>query len=137
MKKRTALRQWRELSDSLPILPHMTPIPYKSKGSTYGACGVRIDGNPAFVDAVLSRLKDIIPGENGLTRLGLSRREVTSEFKPCLNRDTGAEVCYIRLHVRGRQSSARMCPTTEERAASEQYVAANGIIPTVFSAMEV
>jgi len=109
MKKADTLKHWQSLPEALPILPHFEPIPYKATGSTYGACGIRIDGNPAFVDAVLSRLKDLIAGENHATRLTLARSEVKTRLeikgntKTFQNTAAAAEVCYIRLHHRGNE----------------------------------
>ena len=105
MKKQEALNHWAGLGDNLPILPNMETIPYKAKGSTYGACGVRIDGNPAFVDAVLSHLKELLDGENCVTRLGLARNDVDGKAfdKTFSNQAEAAECCYIRLHERGSQ----------------------------------
>jgi hypothetical protein len=110
MKKADALTHWKQLPDGMDPLEHMTPILYKSEGSRYGACGIRIDGNPQFIDAVLSRLKDIIDGENHVTRLELARNpvkatEINGQRKAFHNSDTGAEVCYIRLHMRGREGA--------------------------------
>lgn len=107
MKKNAALKRWAELEPNQPILPHMTPIAYKARGSSYGACGIRIDGNPQFVDSVLSRLQDLIDGENHLTRLGLSRSTVDGAAlgKQLDKADDEAEVVYIRLHRRGRQGA--------------------------------
>lgn len=107
MKKKEALSRWATLSPNLPILQHMEAIPYKAKGSTYGACGIRIDGNPEFVDAVLSRLKDVIDGENHVTRLGLARNHVDGSGldKSFDNQASNAEVCYIRLHMRGNEGA--------------------------------
>lgn len=105
MKKSETLAHWRSLPDNQNPAKHCRPIPYKAKGSTYGACGVRIDGTPEFVDAVLSCLKSMLALENGSTRLGLSRKEVDSNFKSVPNAETRAEVCYIRCHKRGRQAS--------------------------------
>lgn len=111
MKKKDALIQWRGLGDNLPIIPHMQPIPYKATGSRYGACGIRIDGSPDFIDAVLSRLKDLLAGENSVTRLELARSEVNKDggIKKFENAATSkgkpAEVCYIRLHMRGHEGS--------------------------------
>lgn len=101
--KAEQLDKWEALPESLPIIPHFDVIPYKAKGSRYGACGIRIDGNPAFIDAVLSRLKDLLAGENTETRLELARHVVDGRGigKSLPNADTGAEVCYIRLHERG------------------------------------
>jgi hypothetical protein len=73
IKKAEALAEWQAMSPDQPMLRHMQAIPYKASGSTYGACGIRIDGNPAFVNAVLSHLKELIAGENHITRLGLAK----------------------------------------------------------------
>ena len=103
--KATALAAWRALQPGQPILPHMSAIPYKSRGSRYGACGIRVDGNPEFINAVLSRLQDVIAGENHCTRLELARHVVDGNGldKSFDNADRNAEVCYIRLHERGRE----------------------------------
>ena len=106
MKKSEALAQWKRIEPNQDPLKYMNPIPYKTTGSRYGACGIRIDGNPAFVDAVLSRLQTLLDGENHITRLELARHpvdpvEINGERKTFANADMGAEVCYIRLHVRG------------------------------------
>jgi hypothetical protein len=103
MKKEEALFLWKSLPANLPILPHFTPIPYKAAGSKYGACGIRIDGNPEFIQAVMSRLKDLIPGENHVTRLGLAWNRVDGSGigKQLDNTDRAAECCYVRLHMRG------------------------------------
>ena len=106
MKKKEAMEHWRNLESGLPIMPHFNAIPYKATGSTYGSCGIRIDGNPAFIDAVLSRLQDLLAGENPETRLGLARNEVDGKGldKDFLNKETNAEVCYVRLHERGGEA---------------------------------
>ena len=128
-KKADVLKQWRELPENLPILPHMRPVPYKAEGSRYGSCGIRIDGNPQFVSAVLSRLKDLLAGENTVTRLGLSRAPAVTGFKPSPNALPDAECCYIRLCERGGQSSHAMAifATAEEQSATRDYAAALGV----------
>ena len=108
--KAAALAQWREMEPGTDPLPNMNPVPYKAKGSRYGACGIRIDGNPEFIDAVLSNLKSLIDGENHVTRLELARRtvervEINGESKSFENADNGAEVCYVRLHMRGGEGA--------------------------------
>ena len=102
-KKEESLRNWKSLPERQDPLRVMTPIAYKATGSSYGACGIRIDGNPAFIDAVLSNLKTIINGENHITRLELARSEVNGQNlgKVFNKKEDGAEVCYIRLHMRG------------------------------------
>lgn len=107
MKKAEALAHWKQLPDNAEIMPHFTPIAYKSTGSSYGACGIRIDGNPDFINAVLSRLKDLIDGENQVTRLELARNPVDGSKlgKRFEKAGADAEVCYIRLHMRGEQGA--------------------------------
>lgn len=102
-KKSETLAAWAAMPTDLPILPAMRPIEYKARGSRYGACGIRIDGTPAFVDAVLSHLKELLDGENHLTRLELARNTVDGSGigKVLPNAEAGAECCYIRLHQRG------------------------------------
>ena len=106
MVKADELANWKQMEAGQDPLPHMGVIPYKSKGSRYGACGIRIDGSPAFIDAVLSNLKTLIDGENHCTRLELSRSKVNTGFKELPNADRDAECCYIRLHMRGREAAA-------------------------------
>ena len=105
MKKEEAIAKWKSTPAGLPILKHFHPIPYKAEGSSYGACGIRIDGTPEFIDAVLSRLKDVIDGENHVTRLELARNKVDGSKlgKKFAKAAPNAEVCYVRLHVRGAQ----------------------------------
>lgn len=129
MKKDEALSHWKALPDGLPILPHFHPIPYKAEGSKYGACGIRIDGNPAFVDAVLSRLKDLLDGENQVTRLGLARNPVAAptvngKTKAFHNAESSAECCYIRLHMRGREGGMAMAIMRQGEAETARYAAA-------------
>lgn len=111
MRKKEAMAHWRGLSENQNPLKHMTPVPYKATGSKFGACGIRIDGNPEFINAVLSNLKPLLEGENNNTRLELMRNEVKpstvkGETKNYDNAAENAEVCYIRLHRRGRDAKA-------------------------------
>ena len=104
--KAQSLTHWEGLEPGQNPLPHMRPITYKARGSRYGACGVRIDGSPEFIDAVLSNLKPLLKGEAVSTRLELARHTVEPAFdKKFENADTGAEVCYIRLHTRGHEGA--------------------------------
>lgn len=133
MKKQDALDRWKSLSERQDPLPHFRPIPYKSTGSSYGACGIRIDGSPEFIDAVLSNLKSLIAGENQLTRLELAR----SEIKPTMGKTwakaaPGAEVCYIRCHERGAEGQitaavfdTHLAEATEEAAKAWELTTVN------------
>lgn len=131
MRKSEAMARWRGLPDGLDPLPHMQPIPYKCAGSKYGCAGIRIDGPPEFVDAVLSNLKTLLAGENVATRLELSRRPVTQRtgYNAGQNANTGAECCYIRLHIRGGEGAMlqALCGGEEIRKASHRYAAAIGV----------
>ena len=127
MKKSETLSQWQSMPANQPMLKHMRPIPYKARGSTYGACGIRIDGTPEFVEAVLSHLKELIDGENHLTRLALARSVVDGSGigKELPNAEHKAEVCYIRLHTRG--SEGQMASGMFDRhldAATERFAMA-------------
>lgn len=100
--KAETLTRWTRLPDNQPVRPR--PVPYKHQGSTYGEDAIRITGTPEFIDAVMSRLKDLIAAENRQTRLQLSRQ-------PCKDKDTGrpltdehgqpVEAVYIQVHERG------------------------------------
>lgn len=130
MKKADALAHWQGMEPNADPLPHFRPIPYKTEGSRYGCAGVRIDGPPAFVDAVLSCLKSLIPAENHVTRLELARHSVEPRpgFNAGRNADTGAEVCYVRCHVRGPQGAAASAFFDRHlKDATRQFAAAHGI----------
>ena len=116
MEKKEALRRWQNLEPNQEILPHFTPIAADARGSTFGACGIRISGNPEFIDAVLSRLKDLLAAEAGSTRLTLSRQPVkpvsitngeTVTNKQWRNADTDAETCYIQIRERTARTRQR------------------------------
>lgn len=103
--KESELRKWQAMNERKNPLPYMEAIPYKATGSRYGSCGIRIDGNPSFIDAVLSNLRDLLAGEGIETRLELARHVVDGRGigKSLPNVVKGAEVCYIRLHQRGHE----------------------------------
>lgn len=116
MEKKEALRRWQNLEPDQPIIPHFTPIAADARGSTFGACGIRISGNPEFIDAVLSRLKDLLSFEAGSTRLSLSRQPVKTVAiskgdsvveKQWKNADTDAETCYIQVRERTAKTRQR------------------------------
>ena len=123
MEKKEALRRWQNLEPNQEIIPHFTPIAADARGSTFGACGIRISGNPEFIDAVLSRLKDLLAFEAGSTRLSLSRQPVKTVAitqgdsvmeKQWKNADTDAETCYIQ--VRERTAKTRQRKVREQSA---------------------
>ena len=105
--KAESIEHWAALATGSNPLSVMRPIPYKTPGSKYGCDGIRIDGSPQFIDAVLSNLQGLIDGENCVTRLEVSRRvvECKAGYKSGMNAETGAEVCYLRLHMRSVEGS--------------------------------
>ena len=116
MEKKEALTRWINLEENQEILPYFTPLAADAKGSTFGACGIRISGNPKFIDAVLSRLKDLLAAEAGSTRLSLSRQPVKPVSitsgdavvdKKWNNAEEDAETCYIQIRERTAKTRAR------------------------------
>ena len=105
MTKKELLRKWQELTPNQTILDKMQPIDHKHQGKTFGLDGIRIDGSEDFVFAVLSRLQDLINGENNVTRLQLSMNDC-SKAEGDFNKGNGGNVCYIRLRTRSSQAAA-------------------------------
>ena len=141
MEKKVALQRWRELPENIPLLEHFTPIPADAKGSTFGACGIRISGNPQFIDAVLSRIKDVLAAEAGSTRLTLSRQSVKPvaidkdgkvQQKTWGNADVDAETCYIQIRERTAKTRLKRVRemTDELPNLTEQKPIQNEINPT-------
>lgn len=115
-KKAEEIIKWRNLPENLPIMEHFTPIPANAKGSTFGACGIRISGSPQFIDAVLSRIKDVLSAEAGSTRLTFSRQKVKTVAiqdgekvteKQWHNAVDEAETCYIQIRERSAMTRTR------------------------------
>ena len=103
LKKSETLEMWRGAPEAADIASIMQPIPYKHKGKTYGMDGVRIDGSPEFIRAVLGRLKPLMALENSHTRLATHVADC-SEVDAKFNKGNGGHVCYIRAHVRGSEA---------------------------------
>lgn len=125
MEKKIALKRWHDLEPDQPIMPHFTPIPADAHGSTFGACGIRVSGNPQFIDAVLSRLKDLLIAEAGSTRLVLSRQSVKpvnihDTVKKWSNADADAETCYIQIRERTAKTRQRKARESTSPLFSEE-----------------
>jgi len=101
-RKEDALIHWANLDGAPPLKPKS--IPYKQAGSTYGADGIRIEGSQEFIDAVLSRLKDLLDYENGETRLGLNYTQVENKPGAKPYPFAGNWVCYVKVHQRGDEA---------------------------------
>ena len=119
LRKEEFLRHWRALTPVARI--EQSPIPYKHSGSTYGEDSVRLTGSPEFVDAVLSRIQDLLDGENGETRLGVNYGEI----EPREDKNpppAGTVACYIQRHWRG--DDARIMARKIELMGQGRYAAA-------------
>lgn len=96
MKKDKFITYWKGLRKNQKL--QLKPIPYTHKGTTFAEDGIRITGSRAFVDSVLSHLKDLLKYENEGSRLQVSYDRST-------DRDTGRKLksygCYIQVHARG------------------------------------
>lgn len=98
MKKKEFLEHWQGLKRKRPLKPH--PIPYKHKGSTFDEDGIRICGSQKFIDAILSRLTELLAYENAETRLQVSYKQAVDKNGKPLNSYT----CYIQVAERGDEA---------------------------------
>lgn len=96
MEKKPFLKHWSKLRANQKLRPK--PVRYTHEGSTYAEDGIRITGNRAFVDSVLSRLKDLLAYESDETRLQVV-------YKRSTDRESGRTMssynCYVQVHGRG------------------------------------
>jgi hypothetical protein len=96
MEKKPFLKHWSKLKPDQKLNPK--PVRYGHEGSTYAEDGIRITGSKAFVDSVLSRLKDLLAYESGETRL-------QAVYKRSTDRESGKTIssynCYVQVHARG------------------------------------
>jgi len=102
MEKEPFLKHWSKLRANQKLSPK--PVRYTHEGSTYAEDGVRITGSKAFVDSVLSRLKDLLAYESGETRL-------QAVYKRSTDRESGKTIssynCYVQVHARGGVSAKK------------------------------
>jgi hypothetical protein len=73
-KKQEVIQHWQQLPPSLP-LANIRIIPTNHKGKTYSYDGLRITGSSNFINAVISRLKDLLSFEGQGTRLQVQYRQ--------------------------------------------------------------
>lgn len=57
-KRAEIVKFWQGLQPNLPL--NINPVPLYHKGSRFDTDGIRITGSSDYINAVLSRLKDII-----------------------------------------------------------------------------
>lgn len=76
-KKADVLQFWKNLRPNMPI--QMEPVPETHEGTRFRSDGLRITGSPAFINSVLSRVKDIIQMESDTVRLDVEYREIENQ----------------------------------------------------------
>jgi len=100
MKKKELLEHWQNLKRKRKLAPR--PVAYEHAGSTFDQDGIRITGSAQFIDAVLSRLTELLDFENTETRLQVSYQQATDKDsrRPIPN----SYSCYIQVHERGAEA---------------------------------
>jgi len=97
MEKEPFLKHWASLRKGLKLRPK--PVRCTHEGSTYAEDGIRITGSKAFVDSVLSRLKDLLVYEGEETRLQVV-------YKKSTDRESGKTLtsynCYVQVQRAAR-----------------------------------
>lgn len=99
MNKGEFLAYWQGIEEGQAVRP--VPVAYKHEGSTFDEDGIRLTGSAAFIESVLSRVKDLLNYEAGGTRLQVSYGEA-------VDKDSGLPLgsyrCYVQVHERGREA---------------------------------
>jgi hypothetical protein len=98
--KKDFLAHFAGLQEQGPQPLEPTPVPYKHEGSTYAQDGIRITGSREWIDAVLSRLTELLGAENQLTRLQVNYTQATDKQ----NNPIDSWVCYLQVHERGGEA---------------------------------
>ena len=112
--KADLLAMWGTLPSDVDLATAISPMPGKHAGSSYGFDGIRIDGSPEFIKAVLGKLKDLLVMENTATRLSASwsaiaPRDKTEDGVRFGKPDGGlGYCCYIRAATRGPEGGMAM-----------------------------
>ena len=126
MKKNEMLNHWREVAAGGGRMLKPCMVPYKHEGSTYAEDGIRITGSQAWIDAVLSRLADLLKYENGTTRLQVV-------YKQSVDRETQVPMdgwnCYVQVHERGQeaQMTNAFCEAAARRVEARKEIAEQGL----------
>ena len=76
--KAEVLNFWRNLQSGLPI--QMKPVEKGHSGTRFREDGIRVTGSPAFINSVLSRLKDMLVYVNSPgIKLDVEYREIENK----------------------------------------------------------
>jgi len=96
--KKKFMEHWGSMKRRRKLAP--TPVPYKHEGSTFDQDGIRINGSRKFIDAILSRLTELLKFENGSTRLQTVYKQASDKSGNLLD----SWSCYIQVHDRGDEA---------------------------------
>ena len=93
-KRKDIIDFWKKLTLNLPLNPH--PISPHHKGTRFYEDGLRITGNPQFINGILSRIKDFLGYEdNPGTRLDIEYRQTETKEGDLYNKPV--YVCYVHV----------------------------------------
>src|SRR5581483_10633697 len=93
-KKADVLRMWQDIRPGLPL--EVQPVEKGHSGTRFDEDGIRITGSPAFINSVLSRLKDFLTyNSTPNMKLDVEYREVQSK----MGTDPGRKVYVFYVHV--------------------------------------
>lgn len=76
-KRADVIEHWKELQANMPLA--ITPVSDEHKGTRFNTDGLRVTGSPAFINSVISRLKDFLAYENGGNKLDVEYRQVENK----------------------------------------------------------
>lgn len=99
ISKDQIIKNWQSINPETPIA--LTPISKDHKGSTYGEDGIRITGNPQFINSVLGKIKPLLNYETPTTKLVLSYRETQSPSQVERGNLKKSYVFYVQVKERG------------------------------------
>ena len=93
-EKDEVISHWQSLPPNVPI-GKIRAIPAKYKGPTFTFDGIRVSGSASFINAAMSRLKDLLTYEGGATRL-------QTIYKQAVDKKTGnpipnSYVFYVQI----------------------------------------
>lgn len=93
------VQHWKNITPGLPM-SQLRIIPQGHKGPTFSFDGLRINGSPEFIDAVLSRIKELVNYEGGGTRLGVMyKQQVNNKTQQVI---PGSYSFYLQVKQRGK-----------------------------------
>lgn len=95
------IQHWKAITPGLPM-SQLRIIPQGFKGKTFSFDGMRINGSPEFIDAILSRIKELVAYEGGGTRLNvIYKQQIDNKTQQAI---PGSFSFYIQVKQRGKNA---------------------------------